>query len=462
MRSEWQPFLLKDFIDFNPKEKLPKGAVAKKVAMDKLTEFNRSIVGFEREPYKGGTKFRNRDTLLARITPCLENGKTAWVDILENEEVGYGSTEFIVLREKPGVSDSKFIYYLSISPQLRALAIQSMTGSSGRQRVQNDVLLNSEMILPPLPEQQAIAHILGTLDDKIELNRQMNETLEQMAQALFKSWFVDFDPVIDKALAAGHPIPEPLQKRAQLRQALPNDQKLLHARPELVEGFPDSFTFTEELGWIPKGWEVKPLDDIAMLGSAKRIFANEYQEQGIPFYRGKEVSKLSKGESFSPEIYISKDKFDEIKLKYPVPKQGDILITAVGTLGNVYLIRASDEFYFKDGNVIWINQYKTELNGLYLHGWLASSQTKHEIEKITIGSTQQALTIAGLSQIQLAIPTSPLVVAYQKIVGSYISKIDLNNASISRLAQIRDTLLPKLISGELRVPEAEQLIAEHV
>ena len=103
--------MLKDFIDFNPRETLPKGQLAKKVAMEKLRPFCRDIEEFEVAKYSGGAKFRNGDTLLARITPCLENGKTAQVRFLNDGEVGFGSTEYIVLRAKEGVSDSDYIYY---------------------------------------------------------------------------------------------------------------------------------------------------------------------------------------------------------------------------------------------------------------------------------------------------------------------------------------------------------------
>ena len=186
--------MLKDFIDFNPRETLPKGQLAKKVAMEKLRPFCRDIEEFEVAKYSGGAKFRNGDTLLARITPCLENGKTAQVRFLNDGEVGFGSTEYIVLRAKEGVSDSDYIYYLSTSPKLRDIAIQSMVGSSGRQRVQQDVLEKAELHIPPLDEQKKIVGILSALDDKIELNNKINRNLETQAQAIFKSWFVDFEP----------------------------------------------------------------------------------------------------------------------------------------------------------------------------------------------------------------------------------------------------------------------------
>ncbi len=185
---------LKDIAEINPRETLAKGRVAKKVSMDLLSPFCRDITGYTLEPFSGGTKFRNGDTLMARITPCLENGKRAKVTCLDYGEVGFGSTEYIVFRAKRDVADEDYLYYLICSPTVRDTAIKSMVGTSGRQRVQSDVVENIEIDLPPLPEQKRIAAILSSLDDKIENNKRINRHLEQMAQALFKSWFVDFAP----------------------------------------------------------------------------------------------------------------------------------------------------------------------------------------------------------------------------------------------------------------------------
>lgn len=162
--------------------------------MDLLHPFCRSISSFTTEAYSGGAKFRNKDTIMARITPCLENGKTAMVNILDDNEIGFGSTEYIVFRAKNNISDPYFIYYLITSSLIREPVIKSMVGSSGRQRVQTDVVANLSINLPPLATQQKIAKILSSLDDKIELNNKIKQNLEQQAQAIFKSWFVDFEP----------------------------------------------------------------------------------------------------------------------------------------------------------------------------------------------------------------------------------------------------------------------------
>jgi type I restriction enzyme S subunit len=176
MKSDWKAMKLSDIAIFNPTERLPKGSTAKKVAMDKLQPFCRDIPSFEWEAFSGGTKFRNGDTIMARITPCLENGKTAKVNILEDGEVGFGSTEYIVFRAKE-TTDPDFLYYLVCSPTIREPAIKSMVGSSGRQRVQTSVLENLIVEVPSLEEQKRIGGLLKALDDKIKLNNQINNNL---------------------------------------------------------------------------------------------------------------------------------------------------------------------------------------------------------------------------------------------------------------------------------------------
>lgn len=192
--SKWITSRINDIIEINPKENLPKGVIAKKISMDILQPFCRDISKYEISKYSGGTKFRNGDTIMARITPCLENGKTAKVNLLGDNEIGFGSTEYIVFRAVEGVTDEDFVYYLVCSPIVREPAIKSMVGSSGRQRVQISVLQNLEIALPDLETQMKIGSLLKSIDDKIAQNSAINENLESQAQAIFKSWFVDFEP----------------------------------------------------------------------------------------------------------------------------------------------------------------------------------------------------------------------------------------------------------------------------
>ena len=189
MMSEWRTIRAADFIDFNPRLNLKKGAITTKVAMDKLKPFTKKIPETEKAEFNGGAKFCNGDTVMARITPCLENGKTAYVDMLDDGEIGFGSTEFIVMRAKTGISDPQFVYYTAINPVFRNVAIKSMVGSSGRQRVQQSVLEELELSVPDLDEQRRIGDFLARIDEKIALNDRINDNLADLLQTVYRDRF---------------------------------------------------------------------------------------------------------------------------------------------------------------------------------------------------------------------------------------------------------------------------------
>ena len=190
MKNDWQNYTMEEIMLFNPSENIKKGTRTKKIPMEKLSPFARKINGFEKSTYISGPKFKNGDTLLAKITPCLENGKTAFVDILEKEEVAFGSSELIVLRERVGISDKEFIYYLAKSPAFRERAISCMEGTSGRKRVNEKTLKQQILPIPALSIQHCIASLLSTLDNKIALNNRINDNLEAMAKTIYDYWFV--------------------------------------------------------------------------------------------------------------------------------------------------------------------------------------------------------------------------------------------------------------------------------
>ena len=247
--KEWKNVKLQDVILFNPTESIKKGEIAKKIGMDKLETFQRKIAGYELTEFKSGTKFRNGDTLMARITPCLENGKTAQVSLLDEDEIAFGSTEFIVMRQMEGYTINDFVYYLSISPEIRDIAIKSMTGTSGRQRAQIDVIKNTIVNIPSIEEQQAIANILSSLDEKIETNNEINNKLEETAQAIFKRWFVDFE--------------------------FPNedDEPYKSSGGAMVES---------ELGMIPEGWGVGNIGNYVKVKSGFAFKSAWWKNEGIP------------------------------------------------------------------------------------------------------------------------------------------------------------------------------------
>lgn len=176
---------LGDVANVNPRLPLTKGTVARKIPMEALTAHQRHIDSFIYEKYSGGVKFQNGDTLVARITPSLENGKTSYVDLLDKDEIAFGSTEFIVLRAKNKLILPKFLYYISISDDFRQMAIQSMTGTSGRQRVQSESVINYEFSLPDIEKQTAIVDLLDAIDQKLKINQQINKNLLRLCRIQF-------------------------------------------------------------------------------------------------------------------------------------------------------------------------------------------------------------------------------------------------------------------------------------
>ena len=180
-------------------------------------------------------------------------------------------------------------------------------------------------------------------------------------------------------------------------------------------------------------WQTVSLGDVCIISSSKRIFAKEYQTEGIPFYRGKEVIEKHNGNSVSTELFISPERYEEIKNKFPVPKKGDILLTSVGTLGVPWLVD-EEEFYFKDGNLTWLRCNAEILSG-YLYLWLNSAEAQNQIDAKCIGSTQKALTIETLNKFQITLPSLEVQEKIVSAVKPIESRINNNRKINENLAQ---------------------------
>ena len=187
----WREFNFGDFVEVQPRVTLEKGTPYQFIEMSDVEPLVKFVFpGCTRIwEGRGGSRFENDDTIFARITPCLEHGKTVKISRLKGGQ-GFGSTEFLVFRAKKDISDPDFVYYLSRSPVIRGPAIKSMTGASGRQRVQKIVVENTIIRAPELQEQTRIASVLSAYDDLIENNRRRIQLLEQAARLLYKEWFV--------------------------------------------------------------------------------------------------------------------------------------------------------------------------------------------------------------------------------------------------------------------------------
>lgn len=326
----------------------------------------------------------------------------------------------------PNLANPFYIWYTMRSPKWWSFVASSKTGSA-QAGANAKVLSKYPITIHPISVQQNIAHILGSLDDKIELNRQTNQTLEAMAQALFKSWFVDFDPVIDNALAAGNEIPDALQDRADTRKALGDKRKAL---PEDVRGvFPDAFVFTEELGWIPEGWEALKLSAL------------------LEIKYGKDHKKLCVG---NIPVYGSGGLMRKANLA--LYEGESVLIPRKGTLSNILYV--NEAFWTVDTMFYTIPRHKNVAKYAFYH--LKSLDFK----AMNVGSAVPSMTTKILNELQILLPDKGTLKEFNNILKSYFNKILTNTNQNSTLTNHRDTLLPKLISGELRIPDAEKLVEE--
>lgn len=380
MKSEWRIMRAEEFIDFNPRLSIKKGEIATKISMDKLQPFTKQIPETGKASFTGGAKFCNGDTIMARITPCLENGKTAFVDILADEEVAFGSTEFIVMRAKKGISDPQFVYYLAISPDFRQIAIQSMVGSSGRQRVQQDVLNNVEIAVPALEEQERIGSFLKRLDDKIALNNKINENLEQQAQLLYKQYF--------------------------------------------------PYSVNDKL---PDGWHVGAVGEIVEIHDAKRIPLSgaeraKMKKKTYPYYGAAALMD-----------YVDDYIFDG---KYLLLGEDG---TVVDNAGYPILQYVWGQFWVNNHAHVLTGKLGFNVESLYM-------LFKHtQVKSIVTGAVQPKISQANLRSIPVVIPPENLLIEYNSQIEPMFALFRANDKASKTLTVLRDTLLPKLMNGEIDI-----------
>ena len=428
--DRWNLVKLGDVVKINPQRKLAKKKQAFHVAMRDIEVHRREISSHSYKEFSGsGTRFQNEDTLLARITPCLENGKTVYVDRLKPNQVGHGSTEFIVLSGIERKTDNLFVYYLARDPSFRTFAIHSMQGSTGRQRVMANSINSFEFVLPPIKEQRRIAHILGTLDDKIELNRQMNETLEATARAIFKSWFVDFDPV--KAKMEG--------------------RKPACMDTETAALFPSAFQ-NSLLGKMPEGWKVRTLGDLSHKPQYGYTASAKHEIDGPKFLRITNVNKKSWIE-WPPVPYceITDEDFDKYRLH-----KGDILIARMADPGHGVMIEEEQEAVFAS----YLIRFRPmiDLYAHFLQYWLRSNNYWELVKSREIGTTRASLNAKTLSGFPIIIPPQNVVEMFSNQVASLRARVIANASEIELLATLRDTLLPKLLAGEIRIDDTAGIL----
>ena len=409
MKSEWTKMKLSDIADFNPRETIKKGEIAKKISMDVLRPFYRDVPYYTEECFSGGTKFRNGDTIMARITPCLENGKTAQVSILNDGEVGFGSTEYIVFRAKEGIADKNYLYYLVCSPEVREPSIKSMVGSSGRQRVQTDVVKNLEIDVPPLVEQERIGSFLRLIDDKIALNDKINNNLAEQIKTICTAWLSDYAPFG---------------------------------------------------GVLPDDWSKTPLSSIADFVSGYSYKGAELTESNIAMAT---IKNFDRKGGFKLDGY--KEIVPSSKLKDTQHAElFDTLVAHTDLTQNAEVIGNAEPVMSKSGysdivfsmDLVKVVPKNNHISKFLIAAILQDKKFKAHCLGYVNGTTVLHLSKKALPEYQLYLPDDlSALKPLDELVTALYQQISANIEEITKLEALRDTLLPKLMSGELDVSDID-------
>jgi type I restriction enzyme S subunit len=336
--------------------------------------------------------------------------------------------------------DARFLLYNYLGPRFQALISERTVFGSTVERIPLKEVPDFPMALPSLSEQKAIAHILGTLDYKIELNRKTSETLEAMAKALFKSWFVDFDPI--RAKAEGRPTGLPA---------------------EISDLFPDSFE-DSELGEIPSGWEMETLGDILDVDkgvSYKGDFLSD--TEGLPMVN---LGCFAGGGGFRAE----KMKFyaGEYRERH-LASAGDLLVANTDMTQNRIILgapiivppwRGRDKFLFSHHTFAIRFRRSKSTFARFIYFTLLKPSFRQVAAGHATGTTVLALPKDGITDYQTVIPPAGLLNIFAAKVEALYQKCQTLTEQSELLAKTRDALLPKLISGEIRIPDAEKMLEE--
>ncbi len=381
--SKWKEYKFSDFIDINPTVKLKSGDDYSFIEMKDLIDGNKFCTPKQERKLTGGSRFIEKDTLFARITPCLENGKICQVKELRNKE-GFGSTEFLVFRGKENISDNDFVYYLCRWDDVRGFAENHFEGTSGRQRVPKNCFDNLFLDLPELPEQRAIASILSSLDDKIDLLHRQNKTLEQLAETLFRQWFAE-----------------------------------------------EEKTKNEKLGNVIQ----------TTSGGTPSRNNPEYFLNGI--HKWVKSKELQGSFIFETEELINEDGLKKSSAK--LLPANTILIALYGATVGEYGILAEPATCNQAVCALIPNE---EYPFSYL--FLLIKMNKENLINLAVGSAQQNISQLLIKDLEVSSDIK-LIKEFHVETESMFQTIKSNIQQIRTLTQLRDTLLPKLMSGEMRV-----------
>lgn len=378
--SVWKEYKFSDFVEINPSVSLNGNEKYSYVEMKDLQDGNKyCFPSTERKPVSGA-RFQNGDTLFAKITPCLENGKICQVQGLKNN-IGFGSTEFFVFRGKQRISDNEFVFYLSRWDEVRSFAVSNFEGTSGRQRVPKNCFDNLYLDLPDFKEQTAIAEVLSSLDDKIDLLHRQNKTLEQLAETLFRQWFV------------------------------------------------------EEAN---ESWEVGALGDefdFVMGQSPSGSTLNE-EKIGLIFFQGRSDFGFRFPEA---RVYTTEPN----RIAEPL----DTLVSVRAPVGDMNM--AFEKCCLGRGVAAFRYKYNKDFYSYTYYKMRSLMQSIKQFEDS--GSVFGAIGKDDFKKLENTIPPKDLIEQFQENARPLDEKIISNTTQIRTLTIFRDTLLPKLMSGEASI-----------
>lgn len=385
-----------EYAEVNPKTNLKKGEYAPFVEMANVSITYREPEKIEYKKYTSGPKFQNGDSVVARIEPCLQNGKRFF---WKSDKIGFGSTEYIVFRAKEGKMDSKYLFYLLKTDYIKKSMVSSMVGATGRQRVNNDIFGQIEIVVPNIEKQKKIGRTLFLYDDLIENNQKQIKLLEEAAQRLYKEWFVDL--------------------------RFPG-----HENTKIVDG-------------VPEGWSVYPFSskvDI-MSGGTPKTSIPDYYNGKIPFYTPKD----SDGAFFAykTQMNITEGGLKNCNSRLYPPKT--VIITARGTVGKTTILAVP----------MAMNQscyaLKMKENDAPYYLFFALNNEIKALQTMANGGVFNTIIGKTFDSINIQIPKDPLIYGFEETVRPFMEQIKNKLQANSKLVEARDRLLPKLMSGEVKV-----------
>jgi type I restriction enzyme S subunit len=349
------------------------------------------LVFVPKEIIKEKQFLRYGDILIAASSGSISIvGKAAM--FRENFEITFGAFCKVLRPDKSKIDFEYFKHFFETDYYKRT--IKSLAEGANINNLKTEHFDELEIPLPPLEQQKKIAAILDAADANRQLTKALIAKYDELTQSLFLDMFGD--PVKNE-----------------------------------------------------KGWEVKELGSLLEITSSKRIFKDEYVENGVPFYRTKEIVELSKGNKISLELYISEKRYNEIKQKFEIPEIGDILMSAVGTIGVMWTVDTQKPFYFKDGNLVWLKSSKLkDVNSTYLKMTL-NYLIQHEKEKLAEGGAYNALTIAKLNLLKVLIAPVDIQNQFAERVQAIETQKAQAQASLEKAEELFNSLLQRAFNGEL-------------